>query len=104
MPAKKVVSFVSSPFMESKENTLNTHEDSYSSNIPSFPNLLILGIIMIFTISLTLEAFAKVNDRYSITDTQAKSCMLDFQDKHCNTLSMGEECSKIYKCIQRISN
>jgi hypothetical protein len=104
MPAKKVVSFVTSPLEESKENSLSISEYSYSSSIPSFPNLLILAIIIIFTISLSFEAFGKVNEQYSITDTQAKSCMLDFQDKHCNTLSMGEECSKIYKCIQKISD
>ena len=37
----------------------------------------------------------------AVTETAAKSCLVDFQEKNCNPLQLSGQCVELYLCIQK---
>jgi len=41
---------------------------------------------------------------FTITDTQSRTCLMDFQAKKCNPLDLKGECEAIYDCVKKEDN
>jgi hypothetical protein len=100
MPIKRVAGYVSSS-TEIKEIALKEIEKYQHSKSTTSPSCYIIVIIIFFLIGVTFEVLDTMEEKFTVTDSQAKSCMMEFQTKQCSPLKLEGECASIYSCIQK---
>lgn len=64
-------------------------------------NLCIVLIIIIFAIGVAYSVFSQMNEKFTITDKDAKTCLVDFQMNKCDALNLSDLCKDIYQCVQK---
>lgn len=70
-------------------------------NSTSPVSLIILIIVIIFAANISYETYDDMDQKFTITDTQSRNCLVDFQDKNCNPLKLTDDCQIIFECIQK---
>lgn len=65
---------------------------------------VIIIVIVLFVINFSYETYEDMGNKFSVTDRQSKSCMIDFQKSNCNALNLSETCEKILDCVQKDSS
>jgi len=67
----------------------------------SVPYCVIIIAIAFFAINVSYETYDDMIQKFSITDIQAKNCIVDFQRMGCRPLNMTAECSNVFACVQK---
>jgi hypothetical protein len=65
---------------------------------------VIIVVIILFGINVGYEVYEDMSNKFSVTDSQSKTCMVDFQKSSCNPLSLSESCERLFECVQQDSN
>ena len=64
---------------------------------------VIIIVFVLFGINVGVETYEDMDSKFSVTDSQSKTCILDFQKSNCNPLNLTEPCEKILDCVQKDS-
>jgi len=67
------------------------------------PYCAIIIVIVLFALNVGYETYEDMDDKFSVTDSQSKTCILDFQKNNCNPLNLTSPCEKILDCVQKDS-
>ena len=62
---------------------------------------VIIIVIVLFGINVGYETYEDMDDKFSISDSQSKTCIIDFQKNNCNPLNLTASCEKILDCVQK---
>lgn len=65
------------------------------------PYYIIIIVIVFFAINVSYETYDDMSKTFSITDSQSKNCIIDFQKTNCNPLNLTEKCEDILECVQK---
>jgi hypothetical protein len=65
---------------------------------------LIIIVIVLFGINVGYEIYEDMDNKFSVTDSQSKTCIIEFQKNSCNPLSLTQSCEKILDCMQKDNN
>ena len=66
----------------------------------SLPYCVIIIVLIAFSIDVAYETAADMNEKFSISESQSKTCLIDFQKMSCNPLNLTERCDKLLNCVQ----
>ena len=61
----------------------------------------IVIILIIFAANISYETYDDMDTKFTITDSQSRNCLVDFQQKNCDPLKLTEECEEIFECVQK---
>ena len=64
-------------------------------------NCLAIIIMVLFLGMVSFQVAENINEKFTVSDQEAKTCLIDFQTKLCNPLELSEECKGLYSCIQK---
>lgn len=67
----------------------------------SLPYCVIIIAIAFFALNVSYETYDDMSQKFSITDSQAKNCIVDFQKMGCKPLNLTAECTDILACVQK---
>jgi hypothetical protein len=67
------------------------------------PYYVIIISVVLFALNVGYETYEDMVSKFSVTESQSKTCILDFQKNNCNPLSLTEPCEKILDCVQKES-
>ena len=99
MPVKKIPDCT--PAIQ-EVTTLISNQLANSSHGKSSPlNCMTIIVVLIFIGMVSFEVATSMEEKFTVTDNEAKSCLMDFQSKNCNALDLDGECQKLFSCIQR---
>ena len=99
MPAKKFPDC--SPAIQEVTNLISNQLANSSSGKPSPLNCLTIIVILMFVGMVSFQVATSMEEKFTVTDNEAKSCLMDFQSKNCNALDLDGDCQKLFSCIQR---
>jgi hypothetical protein len=86
---------------EGAENEKN--EDVARHRMPLAYYVIMIAIVL-FGINVGYETYEDMDNQFSVTDSQSKTCIIDFQKNSCNPLNLTESCEKILDCVQKDNN
>jgi hypothetical protein len=103
MPIKKVTQCISgnNEMKEIKQITLNEIVKYQRANSTSVSNCIIAIIIIAFCITISADVFNNMEEKFTVSDKQAKACMVNFQETGCNPLKLDEKCGNLWDCVQK---
>lgn len=90
MPIKRIIP------RQLEENQINR-----TMKTLSLPYYIIIIVIVFFAINVSYETYDDMSKTFSITDSQSKNCIIDFQKTGCNPLNLTEKCEDILECVQK---
>ena len=61
----------------------------------------IMIITIMFALNVTYETYDDMSTKFSVTDSESKNCLVDFQKSNCNILKLTDECEKLLQCTQK---
>lgn len=64
---------------------------------------VIIIVLVLFGINVGYETYEDMDNKFSVTDSHSKTCIIDFQKNSCNPLNLTESCEKILDCVQKDS-
>ncbi len=64
---------------------------------------IIIIVIVLFGINVGYETYEDMRNKFSVSEGQSKTCIIDFQKSNCNPLALTESCEKILDCVQKES-
>ena len=99
MPVKKFSDCT--PALQEVTNLISNQLANAPEGNTSPINLLALTVIIIFFGMITFQVSASMDEKFTVTDKEAKSCLLDFQTKNCDALDLDGECQRLFSCIQK---
>lgn len=67
----------------------------------SMPYCMIILAIVFFALNVSYETYDDMRQKFSVTDAQAKNCIIDFQRMGCKPLNLTTECSNVLECVQK---
>ena len=67
------------------------------------PYYVIIISVVLFAFNVGYETYEDMTSKFSVTESQSKTCILDFQKNNCNPLNLTEPCEKILDCVQKDS-
>ncbi len=62
---------------------------------------VIFVILILLGLNISFETYADMDKEFSITDSQSRDCLVEFQTKKCDALKLNDECQEIFDCIQK---
>jgi hypothetical protein len=62
---------------------------------------LIIGILVLFACNVVYETVTDVQAKFEVSESDSKTCLIDFQNEKCNALSLSEKCSSMLDCVQK---
>jgi hypothetical protein len=65
------------------------------------PYYAIIAALVLFTLNVGCEMYEDMDSKFSVTESQSKACILDFQKNSCNPLNLTEPCQNILDCVQK---
>jgi hypothetical protein len=65
-------------------------------------NHVIAIVILIFAVFVGVEVAEVMEDKYSISDSASKVCLMDFQNSGCNPHHLDTKCNELFNCIQKV--
>jgi hypothetical protein len=105
MPIRKITqSGASSEMKEIKQITLSEIVKYQRANSTSPTNWIIAIIIIVFSLTICVQVFDSMDGHFTVSDIQAKKCMVDFQENSCNPLKLDGKCVELLSCIQKEEN
>jgi thioredoxin-related protein len=67
----------------------------------SLPYYLIIISVFLFALTVGYETYEDMIRKFSVTESQSKTSILDFQKNSCNPFNLTEPCEKILDCVQK---
>jgi Tfp pilus assembly protein PilO len=93
MPSKKIT--IPERMMEAQlENVARNHR-------PFKLIVVIMIILLLFGANVIYETVSDVQEKFEISESESKACLVDYQVKKCDTVSLTADCSKILDCVQK---
>ena len=95
MPAKRAVQRTEGAENEGKEQAVR-------NRMPVMYYIIII-VIVLFGINVGYETYEDMCNKFLASESQSKTCIIDFQKSNCNPLNLTESCEKILDCVQKES-
>jgi hypothetical protein len=81
----------------------NANGDISARNRMPLTYYAIIVVIVLFGINVCCETYEDMAAKFSVSESQSITCMVDFQKSSCNALSLTAACEKILDCVQKES-
>jgi hypothetical protein len=52
----------------------------------------ILIITIMFALNVTYETYDDMSNKFTVTDSESKNCLMEFQENNCSLLKLSNEC------------
>lgn len=81
----------------------NANNEVVARNRMPMTYYAIIVVIVLFGINVCYETYEDMIAKFSVSESQSITCMVDFQKSNCNALSLTSACEKILDCFQKES-